>query len=116
MRRRPSWGSPSAPSTSPAAGSWPACGQEFSNSGTRHPSSSARSIMAVRINPCAPRRLRLLAEDRLPADEVAGLEEHLQHCDSCRAALDDLADSEPWMDAVRQYLGPDPTGPYESGL
>jgi len=71
--------------------------------------------MAVRINPCDPRRLRLLAEDRLPADEVPGLEEHLQHCDSCRAALDDIADSGPWMDAVRQYLAPDPTGPYESG-
>ncbi len=71
--------------------------------------------MAVRINPCDPRRLRLLAEDRLPADEVSGLEEHLQHCPECRAALDDMADSEPWMDAVRRYLGPDPTGPYESG-
>jgi serine/threonine protein kinase len=70
--------------------------------------------MAVRLNPCDPRRLRLLAEDRLPADEVSGLEEHLQHCAECRAALDDMADGEPWMGAVRQYLGPDPTGPYES--
>jgi hypothetical protein len=71
--------------------------------------------MAVRLNPCDPRRLRLLAEDRLPADEVSGLEEHLQHCAECRAALDDITDSEPWIGAVRQYLGPDPTGPYESG-
>jgi hypothetical protein len=71
--------------------------------------------MFVRLNPCDPRRLRLLAEDRLPADEVSGLEEHLQHCAECRAALDDMADSEPWMGAVRQYLGADPTAPYESG-
>ena len=70
--------------------------------------------MAVRLNPCDPRRLRLLAEDRLPADEVSGLEEHLEHCAECRAALDDMADSEPWIGAVRQYLGPDPTGPHES--
>jgi Protein kinase domain len=71
--------------------------------------------MAVRTNPCDPRRLRLLAEDRLPADEVSGLEEHLQHCAACQAALDEMTDSEPWMEAVRQYLGPDPTGPFESG-
>jgi hypothetical protein len=71
--------------------------------------------MAVRLDPCDPRRLRLLAEDRLPADEVAGLEEHLQQCAHCRAALDDMADSEPWIGAVREYLGSDPTGPYDSG-
>jgi Protein kinase domain len=69
--------------------------------------------MAVRLNPCDPRRLQLLAEDRLPPAEVSGLEEHLQHCAECRAALDDMADSEPWMGAFRQYLGADPTGPYE---
>ncbi len=71
--------------------------------------------MAVRLNPCDPRRLRLLAEDRLPPAEASGLEEHLGHCAECRAALDDLADSEPWIGAVRRYLGPDPTGLYESG-
>ena len=41
--------------------------------------------MAVQTHPCDPRRLRLLAEDRLPAAEVSGLEEHLQHCADCRA-------------------------------
>ena len=71
--------------------------------------------MAVRLNPCDPRRLRLLAEDRLPPAEASGLEEHLEHCAECRAALDDMADSEPWIGAVRRYLGPDPTGAYESG-
>jgi serine/threonine-protein kinase len=71
--------------------------------------------MAVRIDPCDPRRLRLLAEDQLPADEVPGLEDHLEHCADCRAALDEMTDGEPWMGAVREYLGPDPTGPYESG-
>src|SRR5262245_30318237 len=113
--RRPSWGSPSAPSTSPAAGSWHGCGLGSNSVGTRHPPSSARSNMAVRLNPCDPRRLRLLAEDRLPADEVPGLEEHLEHCADCRAALDDMTDGEPWMGAIREYLGPEPTGPFESG-
>ena len=45
--------------------------------------------MAARLKPCDPDRLRLLAEDRLPAAEVAGLEEHLQHCAGCREALDE---------------------------
>ena len=70
--------------------------------------------MAVRISPCDPYRLRLLAEDRLPPHEVSGLEEHLEHCAECRTALDDMADSEPWMGAVRQYLGGDETEPYVS--
>ena len=68
--------------------------------------------MAVRISPCDPRRLRLLAEDRLQAAEVSGLEEHLQYCAGCRAALDEMADSEPWMGAVRRYLADDETEPY----
>ncbi len=73
--------------------------------------------MAVRLDPCDPRRLRLLAEDRLSADEVSGLEDHLQSCAHCRAALDDLADREPWLGAAREYLGSDhdPTGPFDSG-
>ena len=71
--------------------------------------------MAVRLEPCDLVRLRLLAEDRLPPDEVAGLEDHLQHCAHCREALDGLAGGEPWLEAVRHYLGADPTDPYESG-
>jgi serine/threonine protein kinase len=70
--------------------------------------------MAIQIDPCDHHRLRLLAEDRLPTDEFWRLEEHLQHCVECRAALDDITDSGPWIGAVRQYLGPDATGLHES--
>jgi serine/threonine protein kinase len=70
--------------------------------------------MAVRLKPCDVNRLRLLAEDRLPPAEVVGLEDHLQHCAGCREALDDLAGGEPWLEAVRHYLGSDPTEPYEA--
>ena len=52
-----------------------------------------------------PDRLRLLAEDRLRAAEVSGLEEHLEHCAECREALDEMAGSESWIGAVRRYLG-----------
>ncbi len=69
--------------------------------------------MNVRTDPCDPRRLRLLAEDRLPAGEISELEDHLQHCDSCRSALDELAGGEPWLGAVREYLGSDPTAAHD---
>jgi serine/threonine protein kinase len=71
--------------------------------------------MAVRLKPCDLDRLRLLAEDRLPPAEVAGLEEHLQHCAGCRDVLDDLAGGAPWLEAVRHYLGSDPTQTSEVG-
>lgn len=70
--------------------------------------------MNVRTDACDPRRLRLLAEDRLPAGEIPKLEDHLQNCDSCRSALDDLAGGEPWLGAVRHYLGSDPTAARDS--
>jgi serine/threonine-protein kinase len=74
--------------------------------------------MILRLNPCDPDRLRLLAEDRLPPAEMVGLEEHLQQCAGCRKALDGLAGGESWLQAVRRYLGADPTESYEasSGL
>jgi serine/threonine-protein kinase len=71
--------------------------------------------MVARLNPCNPDRLRLLAEDRLPPAEMIGLEEHLQHCAGCRKTLDGLVGGEPWLEAVRRYLGADPTESYEAG-
>src|SRR5579883_78871 len=65
--------------------------------------------MVVRLNPCDPDRLRLLAEDRLPPADVAGLEEHLQHCADCRELLDGLVGGQGWLEAVRRYLGADAT-------
>jgi serine/threonine-protein kinase len=51
----------------------------------------------------------MLAADRLPPSEVAGLEEHLQHCAACRETLDGLLGGAPWLEAVRRYLGADAT-------
>ena len=70
--------------------------------------------MVARQKSCDPYRLRLLAEDRLPAGEIVGLEEHLQHCAGCRDELDSLASGESWLEAVRHYLGGEPTESYES--
>ena len=69
--------------------------------------------MVARLKSCDPHRLRLLAEDRLPAAEIVGLEEHLQHCARCREELDRVAGGA-WLEAVRHYLGGDPTEAYES--
>jgi serine/threonine-protein kinase len=69
--------------------------------------------MVIRLNPCDPNRLRMLAEDRLPPAEIVGLEDHLQHCADCREALDGLAGGEPWLEAVRRYLGADATDTYD---
>ena len=57
------------------------------------------------MRPCDPDRLRLLAEDRLPPDEVVGTRRALAALRRVPEALDDLAGSEPWIEAVRQYLG-----------
>src|SRR5262249_26007994 len=117
---RPSWACRSAPSTSPAAGSWPACGFASGNGVMRHRRSSARSIMVARLNACDPNRLRLLVEDRLPTAEMTGLEDHLQHCAGCRQTLDGLVGGPSWLEAVRRYLGAgstesDPAGPLGDG-
>ncbi len=63
---------------------------------------------------CDPGRLRLLALDRLAADLLPELESHLEDCAQCRAALDEAADSDPGVAAVRRHLSDDPTGPYET--
>jgi serine/threonine-protein kinase len=46
-----------------------------------------------------------LVEDRVPPDELTGLEEHLRSCTSCQSVLDQSADSDRWLGAVRHYLG-----------
>ncbi len=70
--------------------------------------------MVARRTSCDPQRLRLLAEDRLPANELERLEGHLQQCAGCREELDSLAGGEPWREAVRHYLGDAATDLYEA--
>jgi hypothetical protein len=70
--------------------------------------------MPAQIKPCDAERLQLLAEDRLPRSDVAGLEEHLENCDGCRTALDRLAGGDRWLEAARRYLGADSTGGHDS--
>jgi serine/threonine-protein kinase len=78
--------------------------------------------MASHLSPCDPEQLRLLAEDCLPAAKLTELEAHLHSCPQCQAALDQLAGANPWLGAVRHYLGNDPaagpetTSPAGAGL
>src|SRR5438067_683470 len=65
--------------------------------------------MKTQSDPCDPDRLRLLAEDRLPAASMAGLEQHLERCVRCRGVLDRLVGDDRWLGAVRRYLGAEPT-------
>jgi serine/threonine protein kinase len=65
------------------------------------------------LSACDPERLRLLAEDRLPPDEMAGLELHLVSCEACRDTLDRLVDDDHWAGAARRYLGAEPTNVHE---
>jgi serine/threonine protein kinase len=69
--------------------------------------------MPARIYDCDLESLRFLAEDRLSPREIAGLEEHLENCDSCRTALDRLIGGDRWVEAARHYLGPESTGGYD---
>jgi serine/threonine protein kinase len=61
------------------------------------------------LDPCDPDRLKLLADDRLPAEESSELERHLERCDRCRDALDELVGADQCLGAVRRYLAPDET-------
>jgi serine/threonine-protein kinase len=56
-----------------------------------------------------------LVEGGLAADEVAQLEEHLQGCPQCQTAMDRLTASNPWLGAVRRYLGEDAGAGQETG-
>jgi serine/threonine-protein kinase len=59
-------------------------------------------------NRCHEDRLRLLAEDLLPPGETAWLEEHLQHCASCRETLDHRIGDDRLLGAVRNYIASNP--------
>ena len=70
--------------------------------------------MKTELNPCDPDRLHRLADDQLPLTEIAGLEQHLEECAPCRNALDRLVGHDRCLEAVRRYLGAEPTGWYGS--
>jgi serine/threonine-protein kinase len=78
--------------------------------------------MAFPVNFCDPDRLHQLAEGSLPAAEIASLEVHLHGCPQCQTALDQLVTANPWLGAVRRYLGeetvayPETSSPTEPAL
>ena len=59
---------------------------------------------------CDPSRLRLLLDDRLDEMEQESLARHLEKCDACRGALEDLAAARRWWGDVRLLAG----GPQET--
>jgi serine/threonine protein kinase len=69
--------------------------------------------MPVLQSPCDPDRLRLLADDLLPPEDVTRLEQHLEDCGSCRETLDRLVGDDRYLIAARRYLGADQTHDYE---
>jgi serine/threonine protein kinase len=71
--------------------------------------------MPARMTHCDPENLRLLVDDRLAPAEMAGLEEHLERCDQCRARLDRMAGTDGWLKAVRRHLGPETTVWHDPG-
>ncbi len=60
--------------------------------------------MELPANHCDPNQLQQLAEGCLPAEELDSLEVHLRSCSQCQSTLDQLADANPWLGAVRRYL------------
>ncbi len=67
--------------------------------------------MKIKRDRCEFDRLRLLAEDRLPMAQIAGLEEHLEQCADCRDVLDRLVGHDECLEPIRRYLAADQTGP-----
>jgi eukaryotic-like serine/threonine-protein kinase len=51
--------------------------------------------------------LRELLDDRLPRDRQEELMEHLESCESCRAAFDRLAGESNWWSDLRRYIRPE---------
>ena len=59
------------------------------------------------MSPCRcvdPSRLHLLLEDDLPEQEKGPLEAHLETCESCRAALEELAGEPRWWEEARRHV------------
>jgi serine/threonine-protein kinase len=70
--------------------------------------------MKTESEPCDRDRLRLLGLDLLSPADLAGLERHLEGCEECRHALDDMVNSDDCLNAARQSLDDeDPTGLYD---
>ncbi len=65
--------------------------------------------MFVRASRCEISRLRLLLEDRLPDNEQAELSAHLEGCESCRIALEEMAAARSWWDEARRFAGGGPS-------
>jgi len=63
-----------------------------------------------------PERLRQLSENELTPPQLAELEEHVTHCESCRFAIEQAAAEPEWRQEVRAALA-DESGPQSwSGL
>jgi eukaryotic-like serine/threonine-protein kinase len=65
--------------------------------------------MAVRFDPCDPRRLDLLLRQCLAGPDQRQLENHLHACRSCRDKLDEMAGGSRWWTDIRRYLQTDGT-------
>ena len=61
---------------------------------------------------CDPNRLRLLLDDALPAPAQAEMVGHLDVCERCQQALEELAADKPWWQELRR-MGGTPTPPCE---
>jgi len=64
--------------------------------------------MVARPLPCDPNRLKLLLEDRLPAEGQSDVESHLEGCDRCRLQLEGMAGDAQWWAETRRFLSPSP--------
>jgi serine/threonine-protein kinase len=70
--------------------------------------------MKTRSDRCDQEQLRRLQMDLLSPGELTRLEQHLEDCDECRQALDDLVGTDECLLAVRKGLdGDEPTGVYD---
>lgn len=65
--------------------------------------------MVVQFSSCDPKRLQRLLADRLNADELSAMEQHLDECAICCRRLEELAAGEPWWEEASSFLGPDET-------
>jgi serine/threonine-protein kinase len=60
--------------------------------------------MIARFQLCDRRQLELALADRLPASQAEDLSSHLQHCEHCRADLEQMAGEKQWWDDARSFL------------
>ena len=60
--------------------------------------------MIARFQLCDRHQLELALADRLPAAQAENLSSHLQHCEHCRADLEQMAGAKEWWDDARSFL------------